>query len=202
MSKFDTYRDVVYIFDNPKSQRVKIGFTTNNHDIVSRLNDVNDIWLERKVKCQICGTRIMSFGFTIPTHRISGQDCPGGNQLPLERSITLAQTYLKDLKEQISELSGSKKGSIARKIKTLKKRISLYQDYQSKTGQWHFYAAYITDRAKDVESLSHKILEDFLDTTAPLGEIFNCSPSVATNTIEKALESLELLHSVKKIFEL
>ena len=44
MAEFDLYRDVLYIFENTTAQRVKIGLTSNNFDVVSRLNDVNDIW--------------------------------------------------------------------------------------------------------------------------------------------------------------
>ena len=52
----------VYIFENSKAQRVKVGMTgIGVNNVVDRLRDVNDMWLERKVSCQICGKRIFRF---------------------------------------------------------------------------------------------------------------------------------------------
>ena len=58
MVEFRYLHGVVYIFENSKAQRVKVGMTINN--VVGRLSDVNDMWLERKVTCQICGGRLVN----------------------------------------------------------------------------------------------------------------------------------------------
>jgi hypothetical protein len=46
---------VVYILENIEAQRVKVGMTIN--DVALRLRDANDMWLEHKITCQICGGR-------------------------------------------------------------------------------------------------------------------------------------------------
>jgi hypothetical protein len=46
MIEFRYLHGAVYIFENAKAQRVKVGMTINN--VVDRLSDVNDMWLERK----------------------------------------------------------------------------------------------------------------------------------------------------------
>ncbi len=57
----------VYILENEKAQRVKVGVTTNN--VALRLRDVNAIWLNKKVTCQICGSRRLANGLgLLPTH--------------------------------------------------------------------------------------------------------------------------------------
>ena len=180
----------VYIFVNSNEERLKVGFTSNSHNITERLNDINNKWSETKVRCQICGTYIMRFGFTIPKHVVSGNECPGGNQLPLELDTSLAESYLQYLKTSVHGFS-------KRRINTLEKRINLYRNRQPKTGKWKFITAYITKDAKKVESLTHKILAKCLDTAEPIGEIFCCNLSEAVNAVEKALGILGLLQSAK-----
>jgi hypothetical protein len=81
----------VYILENLKAQRVKVGMTSIGvNDVVDRLRDVNDMWLERKVTCQICGGRLVNVGERVPQHVKSGIGCPGGNALPLEKDVALA----------------------------------------------------------------------------------------------------------------
>ena len=63
---------------------------------------------------------------------------------------------------------------------------------------WQFSTAFFTERAEQVELLSHEILEDHLDKTAPFGEVFCCSVSEATEAVETALRQLGLLHSARK----
>ena len=88
MVEFHYLHGTVYIFENSEAQRVKVGMTTNN--VAERLSDVNDMWLERKVTCQICGGRLVSIGGYVPQHVVSGIDCPGGNALPIEKNVALA----------------------------------------------------------------------------------------------------------------
>lgn len=192
----------VYVFVNSKAQRVKVGLTTNTHNISSRLNDVNDIWLERKVKCQICGTRSIRFGFLVPPHVVSGTSCLGGNALPLEYDVSLAESHLQQLKRLAHGLSGTQKGSATRKINTLERRVELYRNYQPKVGHWQFSSAFITKHVEQVESLSHELLAEYIDTKAPIGEIFCCSISVATEAVEEALRNLGLLNSAIKKTEM
>ena len=196
MVEFHSLHGAVYIFENSKAQRVKVGMTTNN--VAERLSDVNDMWLERKVTCQICGGRLVSIGGYVPRHVVSGIGCPGGNALPLEKNVALAESHLENLKNHLSELSGSEKGSVTRKIKTLEKRIGLYRHYDRPLGVWRLSVAFYTECAEQVESLSQKILADRLDKVAPFGEVFCCSVSEATEAVETALSQLGLSHSARK----
>ncbi len=77
-------RDAVYIFENPKAQRVKVGVTCN---VAERLRHFNDLWLGRKVTCQICAGRYVKIGRVVPPHRVSGRGCPGGGKLPIEEDV-------------------------------------------------------------------------------------------------------------------
>src|SRR5437762_5647311 len=116
MVEFRYLHGAVYIFENSKAQRVKVGMTINN--VAGRLRDVNDMWLERKVSCQICGGRLVNIGRLVPQHVKSGIGCPGGNALPLEKDVALAESHLENMKNHLNELSGTEKGSATRKINT------------------------------------------------------------------------------------
>lgn len=187
----------VYILENSKTQRVKVGMTINN--VADRLRSVNDMWLERKVTCQICGGRrlVNKTGF-VPQHVGSGRSCPGGNALPLERDVTLAEAHLENMKNRLSELSGSEKGSVTRMVKNLEKRIGLYRHQNRPVGEWQLKVAFYTERAEQVELLSHEVLAERLDKLAPFGEVFSCSVSEATEAVEAVLSQLGLLHSARK----
>src|SRR5438309_12033029 len=113
---------VIYVFENSDAQRVKVGMTgIGVNNVGDRLKDVNDMWLERKVTCQICGGRLVNIGGHVPQHVVSGIGCPGGNALPLERDMALAESHLENMTNLLTELSGSEKGSVTRKIRTLAK---------------------------------------------------------------------------------
>lgn len=197
MVEFRYLRGVVYIFENSKAQRVKVGMTINN--AVDRLRDVNDKWLEIKVTCQVCGgRRLINAEGVVPHHVECGISCPGGNALPLEKDVTLAESYLENMKSRLGELSGSEKGSVTRKIKTLENRIGLYRNYNPPIGVWQLSTAFYTECAEQVELLSLKILAERLDKAAPFGEVFSCSVSDATEAVETALGQLGLLHSARK----
>jgi DNA-directed RNA polymerase subunit RPC12/RpoP len=187
----------VYILENPKAQRVKIGMTIN--DAAERLKSVNDMWLERKATCQICGgRRLINEKGLIPKHVISGIGCPGGDALPLEKDVSLAEEYLENLKKNHSKLSGSEKGSTTRIVNNLKNRIELHRNHDQPIGMWKINTVFYTESAEEVELLSHEILADYLDTQALFGEVFSCSASKATEAIESALSKLGLLHSARK----
>jgi hypothetical protein len=199
MVEFRYLHGAVYIFENSKAQRVKVGMTImSTSNVVDRLRDVNDKWLERKVTCQICGgRRLVNIEGLVPQHG-SGRGCPGGNALPLEKDVTLAESYLENMKNRLSELSGSEKGSATRIVNNLEKRIERYRHHNRPVGEWLFRVAFYTECAEQVELLSHKILEEHLDKLAPFGEVFCCSVSVATEAVETVLSQLGLLHSARK----
>lgn len=187
----------VYVFENEKAQRVKVGMTINK--VVDRLRDVNDIWAGMKVTCQICGgRRSPSKGGLTPQHRVSDNDCRGGNELPLEKDVVIAKSHLECLKGSLDKLSGSEKGSVTRKIKKLEKRIELYQHYDQPAGIWELNTAYYTECAEHIELLSHEILSEHLDRAAPLGEVFCCSVAEATEAVESVLGKLGLLEAATK----
>jgi DNA-directed RNA polymerase subunit RPC12/RpoP len=187
----------VYILENPKAQRVKIGMTIN--DAAERLKSVNDMWLESKATCQICGgRRLVNEKNLIPKHVLSGRECPGGDALPLEKDVSLAKKYLERLKKNHSELSGSKKGSTTRIVNNLKNRIELYRNHDQPVGMWKISTIFYTESAEEVELLSHEILAGYLDAQALFGEVFSCSVPKATEAIESALNQLGLLHSARK----
>ena len=76
--------------------------------------------------------------------------------------------------------------TLTKKIKTLEKRIRLYQNYSYTRGQWAFYKGDIMESAETIEKSTHELLKEKLDTLAPLGEIFNGS----TNEAEEAISSV------------
>ncbi len=197
MIEFRYLRGAVYIFENSKAQRVKVGMTINC--VVDRLRDINDMWLEQKVTCQICGgRRLINSRGLVPQHVVSGRGCPGGNALPLEKDVELAESYLDNMKNHLGKLSDSEKGSATRIVNNLEKRIERYRNYNRPVGEWQFRIAFYTECAEQVELLSHKILEDHLDKLAPFGEVFCCSVPVATEAVETVLSQFGLLHSARK----
>lgn len=200
MVEFRYLPGAVYIFANPDAQRVKVGMTImSTVTVVDRLRDVNDKWLERKVTCQICGgRRLVNIEGLVPQHVVSGRGCPGGNALPLEKNVMLAESYLENMKDCLSELSGSEKGSAIRIVNNLERRIERHRHYNRPEGEWQVRVVFYTKCAEQVELLSHKILEEHLDKLAPFGEVFCCSVSVATEAVETVLNQLGLLHSARK----
>jgi len=196
MVAFRYLHGAVYIFENSKAQRVKVGMTINN--VADRLRDVNDMWLGRKGTCQVCGGRLVSIRGRVPQHVVSGIRCPGGNTLPLEKEVALAEAHLENMRNRLSKLSANDKGSVTRKIKTLERRIGLYRHHEQAMGAWQLSTAFYTECAEQVELLSHEILGERLDEEAPFGEVFRCSASEATEAVERALSQLGLLHSARK----
>jgi hypothetical protein len=196
MTIFRHLYGAVYIFENLEARRVKVGMTIN--DVAARLEAVNDMWLGRKVTCQICGGRRFVCKGLVPQHVLSGSSCPGGEALPLEKDVALAQSHLEQMRTQLDELSDSAKGSVTRKIKTLEKRIELYRQHERPAGEWQFRVAYYTECAEQVELLSHEVLAKRLDGLAPFGEVFSCSVSEAAEAVETTLRQLGLLNSARR----
>ena len=180
----------VYILENIKAQRVKVGMTINNPD--ARLMDVNDKWLGLKATCQICAARRIVIGDKkFPEH---GHFCEGGNALPLEKDATLTKSYLAHMKR----LSSSGDKSVARQINNLEKKIQLYRHYQQPLAMWQLNTTFYTEDAAHVELRSHEVLADHLDKLAPIGEVFSCSVAEASAAIESVLSELGLFEAVRK----
>src|SRR6187549_2328526 len=115
--------NAVYILVNLEAQRIKVGMTTSSVQL--RVQDANDIWLEHKLTCQICGRRPLAKlnGFEarqVPTHATLGKRCPGSNAPPLEWDTSLAQAHLEGMKSAVAR---GDKVSFTRQIHTLEKRI-------------------------------------------------------------------------------
>ena len=199
MVKFLYPRGIVYILENPEVHRVKVGMTgIGVNSVVDRIKDLNDMWLERKVTCQICGGRLVAVGGHVPQHVKSGTKCPGGGALPLERDAAMAESYLENMKKNSIRLFGTEKGSIVRRIKALEVRIDRYRQHSRLAGVWQLKVAFHTEGVAEIESLSHRLLEAHLDRQAPFGEVFCCSVPEATEAVEAALRQLGLTHSARK----
>lgn len=189
----------VYILENLVAQRVKVGMTgIGLNDVADRLRDINDMWAERKVTCQICGGRLMNVKNLVPQHFKSGRACTGGNHLPIEKSTALAALRLQETRNSLNELSGTEKGSACRVANTLERRIEKYRDYIKPAGDWQFGVAFYTEGVTEVERLAHKRLAEYLDRRAPFGEVFCCTASEATEAVEAVLSQLGLLSSAKR----
>jgi hypothetical protein len=189
----------VYIFENSKVQRVKLGMTCIGvNNVADRLRDANDMWLQRKVTCQICGKHTVNIDGKVPRHFECGKSCPGGNALPFEKDVAIAESHLESMRSSFIELSGAEKAAVTRKIQSFKKRIAKWRHYTGPVGEWQFRVAFYVEGPAEVESLSHKILADRLDRAAPFGEVFCCSVPEAIEAVEKALSELGLLHSARK----
>jgi hypothetical protein len=192
-------RGTVYIFENAEAERVKVGMTgIGANSVMDRLRDVNDMWLERKVTCQICGGRLVNVGGCVPGHVAIGKSCLGGAAPPLERDLTLAESYLEKLRNYSIALRGTEKGSMVRRVRTLEARIARYRQYARPAGVWEFRAAFHTEGVAELESLSHKLLEKCLDQLAPFGEVFCCSAAEAVEAVETALGRLGLGRSATR----
>jgi hypothetical protein len=192
----------VYILENQTAKRVKIGMTIN--DVAGRLRAANDMWLEHKVTCQICGGRRLAelngLGPRhVPRHVVSGKHCPGSNALPLEADVTLAKSHVENLKVRLSGISGSEKASVARRLNTLEERIVLRRQHTRALGVWQVGEVFYTECAEQVELLSHGFLKERLDKAAPFGEVFSCTPFEARAAVENALNQLGLLHLAKRV---
>ena len=183
---------VVYVFENSKAQRVKVGMTgIGVNNVGDRLRDANDMWLGRRSLAR----------FVEDVWSTSGAlflNMPGGRALPLEKDVALAASYLQNVRSRLNELVDSEKGSATRIANTLEKRLERYRHRNRQVGTWQFRIAFFTKGVAEVESLSHIILAEHLDKLAPFGEVFCCSVSEATKAVEAALSQLGLLHSARK----
>ena len=178
-------RDFVYVLENPEAQRVKSGVTTNA--VEGRLKDVNDMWSGRKGTCQICGGRLVLFEGRIPPHVKSGIDgCPGTWAPPLEMDSLLAERHLANLKDRLRALSGDELGSDTRRIRRLERLLRLPRHAARAVGYWSLAAAFVTERAGEVELLAHSFLAERRDVTAPIGEVFSCSVSRGNRSSPKS----------------
>ncbi|MGE3262932.1 MAG: hypothetical protein AB7K68_14220 [Bacteriovoracia bacterium] len=188
----------VYILENREANRIKIGMTINK--VEERLLDVNRKWLGISGTCQICGSRrlVDDQGY-IPAHPVSGKSCSGSKALSFEKDVELAKSYLTRLKESKQRISGVEKNSTTRRITTLEKRIEQFSTFSHTIGTWSINTAFYTNRAEDVELQSHEILASYLDNSATIGEVFNCTAPEATGAVELVLNRMGLIDSAKKL---
>lgn len=197
MTIFRHFFGRVYILENEEAKRVKVGMTINR--VEERLEDVNNMWLDIKGTCQICGGRrlINHKGF-IPKHVVSGIHCPGSYSRPFEKDSSLAISYLIELKKNHGVLKAGDKVSNSKRINGLEERIERFQGLDKRLGKWKINTVYQTNSAEDVELRSHQILSNYLDKNVPFGEVFSCSVAEAINAVELVLDQLNLLESAKK----
>lgn len=189
----------VYILENLVAQRIKVGMTDIGvNDVADRLKDVNDMWAERKVSCQICSGRLMNVDGVVPQHVKSGRPCIGGGNLPIEKSTALAALQLQQIMDRLDGLRGAERASATRVAHNLARRIEKYRDHERPEGNWQFSVAFRTARVAEVESLTHKRLAEHRDWRAPFGEVFCCTALKAVEAIEVVLGELGLSGSVKK----
>lgn len=201
MVKHSHNSEAVYILENTKAQRVKVGVTIGHTvSIEDRLRDINDKWLETKATCQVCGYRrqINEKGL-IPNHVVSGIKCRGSINSPLEKDVSLAETYLMELEINHKQLTGTEKGSKTRIINNLKKRIDLHRNHKVPVGIWQLHTSFFTNRAGEVELTAHEILSTHLDKEALFGEVFTCTVQVVIEAVEKALAQLGIVTAHKEV---
>jgi hypothetical protein len=105
---------------------------------------------------------------------------------------------LENLRLRVGEASGSEKGSMMRKINTIEERIRLRRQHSRAVGTWKIGTVSYTECAEQVELLSHKFIAEYLDRTAPYGEVFSCSMLVAQEAVERALKQLGLLQLARR----
>lgn len=184
----------VYVFENSIANGVKFGMTgIGVNDVADRLRDVQDMWTERKVTCQICGGRLVNLRGRVRKHVRSGRSCLGGGTLPIERDVALAALHLEKIRNNLNALIGPEKGSAVRMAKTLELRIEKYRHHVRPVEKWQFTVAFYTKGVAEVESLAHKKLEAHLDHRTPFGEVFCCAASTAIEAVKSALTDLGLL---------
>jgi hypothetical protein len=128
-------------------------------------------------------------------------NCEGGNALPLERDVSISKSYLKTLEKRYTRLTGIEKGTVARNIKTQKRRLEIFDHRTPPSGIFYLNTVCYTDFAEKVEKAAHKYLHKYLDDNAPMGEVFSCSVAKATLAVELALADLGLLSAVRKEIE-
>ena len=85
-----------------------------------------------------------------------------------------------------------------RRINTLEERIRLRRQHSRAVGTWKIGTVYHTECAEQVELLSHEFIVEYLDRTAPFGEVFSCSMLIAREAVERALKQLDLLHLARR----
>jgi len=173
----------IYILDNPKARRVKVGMSINSPEL--RLKMHNDHWLGITSTCQICLTRRL----TGPDGRVPKHNCRGAGELPLERDTTLAREKLEEMKAYEASLGKPKKRP-SKRIQTFERRIPIYEThFASQPEPWVLVDTVRVDDVEAAEKVVHQLLSEFLDTEALIGEVFICSVEQARKALSDALET-------------
>lgn len=176
----------IYILENLEASRLKIGVTINNP--VERLKDVSRMWHGTKGICQVCSSRrLLLPDGRMPKHVLSGNHCYGSGALPIESDVTIASQELNRLKANLELKVGRAKGSAAKRVKSLECLIEAYRNKPIQVGTWQMCTSFVTSNAYRVEQIIHELLANYLDESAPFGEVFTCSATEAIVAVEKAL---------------
>lgn len=190
MLTFRQMAGTVYVLENVRAARVKVGMTINAP--IARLRAVNDLWLGVQGTCQVCGRRMKLVSAHVPPHAATGRPCAGTGAPPLEQEATVAARHLAGLRVRLDRLTGVERGSVVRMITTLERRIAMPRHVHQAAGWWELHTTVRTLAAEAVERLAHSLLVKHRDGSAPFGEVFRCSPDDATDAIERALTQLGL----------
>jgi hypothetical protein len=170
----------VYILENIDAKLVKVGVTINDPN--ERLLDVNRMWLGIKGICQVCGNRrLLNAKGLMPNHVLSMTHCTGSEAPPIEKDTTLAEQELNKYKQHKINSSST------RRIKSLEKLINAYRDAPLKVGVWTLHTSFKTNNAYAVESIVHEHLHEYLEKSAPFGEVFSCSAQEAKEAVKDIL---------------
>jgi hypothetical protein len=145
------------------------------------------MWCAFKGRCPIClSWRALNKGL-MPRHVLSGKHCSVSGELPLERSVFLAEKQLIDLQEQLPLLRGTDLNYATKRIKNLQKILQNYKDNPMRIGKWQLRASFETESPYFIEKTVHKALAEYLDKSAPFGEVFLYSVEEAITVIEQAI---------------
>jgi hypothetical protein len=186
----------VYILENLEAGLVKVGMTINQ--AAERLRDANDLWLGRKGSCQICGVRLVVRRDRMPEHRRNGTRCRGSRELPLEKDSAVAEWFLRSMQDDIHSVTGARLSAHRIRRKRLERLIAMPRHADIAVGSWRLHSEVFTDAAEAVELRAHTYLVHALEESAPMGEVFRCSPEEALLAVERALAELGHLQSARR----
>jgi hypothetical protein len=196
MSSGISWPGKVYILYNKEAKRVKVGMTINNV-VTTRQRYINRQWWCQKGRCQICGKSFFTINGHIPYHRFMGKECLGSHSLCLERDTLLGQSHLQIQKFLICNKKKEERHFTLDFIRGLRRRITTYKHYQRPfEGSFELKVIFKTMDYDLVEKQTHKLLIKYLDSEAPLGEVYNCSVRIAEKAITTVLSQLNLLDKV------
>jgi len=149
-----------------------------------RLKMHNDHWLGNASTCQICLTRRL----TGRDGRVPKHNCRGDGELPLEQDTTLARQKLAEMKAYEASLEKPKKRP-SKRIQTFERRIPIYEaHFASQPEPWVLVDTVKVEDVEATEKVVHRLLAEYLDTEALIGEVFTCSVERARKALSDAMQ--------------